>query len=195
MYNKVIILNFSTRSSGNCANIASAIAGFHGEQSVQVLSVSMDPCGGCDYECLKQGKSCPKSAPEHIALMNRLLDASMVYFVVPNYCGFPCANYFAFNERSVGFFNGDRSMLKQYLAVPKRFIIVSNTQNDHFADAMAQQVSGEPEILYLKTSRYKKVSIAGDMMESEAAKEDLRKFLSSGSAEVKQDAVPGGMIP
>lgn len=105
--------------------------------------------------------------------------AETVFFIVPNYCGFPCANYFAFNERSVGYFNKDRSLMGKYMSVQKRFIIVSNTQGQNFEAAMMQQVNSEPDILYMKTGKYRKKSIDGDMLDSEEAKADLRGFLES----------------
>jgi len=67
--------------------------------------------------------------------------------------------------------------MQKYRSVTKRFIIVSNTESTAFADAMRQQTETDPEILYLKTSRYKKKSIAGDMMESPEAQADLEGFL------------------
>lgn len=108
--------------------------------------------------------------------MDRILNSSVVYFVIPNYCGFPCANYFAFNERSVGYFDLDNSKLEIYLNVPKRFIIISNSEG--FEDAMQQQTKEQPDIMYLKSRKYQKQSIAGDLLDSEAAKTDLHKFLA-----------------
>ena len=77
----------------------------------------------------------------------------------------------------MGFFHGDEAILESYLAVPKRFIIVSNTESQAFVDAMQQQVSGEPEILYQKSSNYGKKSICGDILTSEQARTDLDHFL------------------
>lgn len=109
--------------------------------------------------------------------MDRICRSDLVYFIVPNYCGYPCANYFAFNERSVGYFNLNRNRMDQYMSVPKRFIVVSNTAGDPFRAAMSQQTAKEPDILYLQSSKYHKRSIAGDLLESEAVKADLEAFL------------------
>ena len=102
-----------------------------------------------------------------------------MYFIVPNYCGFPCASYFAFNERSVGYFSGKKQLLDRYLSVRKRFIIVSNSEDEVFNQAMQQQVSSKPDILYLKSRKYGKQSIAGDIMDSNTANVDLDVFLSA----------------
>ena len=71
----------------------------------------------------------------------------------------------------------DRGKKAKYLTIPKRFIMISNSVNDQFVNAMRQQINGEPEMLYLMTGKYQKRSIAGDMMESEEAQADLKAFL------------------
>ena len=178
MENSVIVLNFSPRSSGNCQSISEFIAEHFTHANVRIFPVGMEPCSGCDYECLRKGAECPKCDDNQKQLMDAVAGAAEVYYVIPNFCGYPCANYFAFNERSVGYFNGDRKKMQEYMAVKKRFVIVSNTEGDNFVKAMSQQIQGEPEILYMKTSRYKKVSTAGDMLESEDARADLKQFLN-----------------
>lgn len=65
----------------------------------------------------------------------------------------------------------------KYRNVPKKFIIVSNTESQNFENLIRSQVASDPELIYLKTSKYKKISTAGNLMESEAAKSDLMKFL------------------
>jgi hypothetical protein len=125
--------------------------------------------------------ACPNLTGEQTEMMDAIRCSDLVYYVIPNFCGIPNSIYYAFNERSVGYFNMDRAAMGEYMAVKKRFIIVSNTESAAFVEAMRQQTKAEPEILYLKTSRYKKKSIAGDMMESEEARADLQNFLNAGS--------------
>lgn len=110
--------------------------------------------------------------------MDSIRCSDLVYYVIPNFCGMPNAVYYAFNERSVGYFNMDRARMNQYMAVKKRFVIVSNTESTMFVDSMRQQTTTDPKILYLKTGRYQKKSIAGDMMESAEAQADLKAFLN-----------------
>ncbi len=108
--------------------------------------------------------------------MEDVLASDITYFIVPNYCGFPCANYFAFNERSVGFFHLDRAQMTNYIEVKKKFILVSNTEGDQFHKAMEQQ-SNSPDTLYLKSSTYQKKSISGDILTSKSAQATLKSFL------------------
>jgi len=108
--------------------------------------------------------------------MDKICNSNLVYFIIPNYCGLPSANYFAFNERSVGYFNLDREKTNLYKNIKKRFIIVSNTEG--FDQYMQYQVNNAPDILYLKSGKYGKQSIAGDILDSEDARADLDAFLA-----------------
>lgn len=174
----IILLQFSSRENGNCAAISSQIQDYYGNITEYTVDVSVtEPCGGCNYECLTPGKICPNLSAKQIELMDAICNAKLAYFVVPNYCGFPCASYFAFNEKSVGYFNMDEDLLQSYLRVPKRFIIVSNTEDEFFVQAMQQQTDAEPEILYMKAGKYGRKSIDGNMMESPEAQADLEMFL------------------
>lgn len=67
------------------------------------------------------------------------------------------------------------------MSVPKRFIIVSNSEGEIFEKAMQQQTNDNPEILYLKSNEYGKRSIVGDILESDAAKADVTAFLAQHS--------------
>lgn len=179
MAKNTVILNFSGRNTGNCAEIGCYIANYHDNANILSYNVGeyWTPCGKCNYECLKPNMLCPALTDAQRQIMDAIMDADIVYYVVPNYCGFPCANFFSFNERIVGYFNMDRALLNQYKELPKKFIIVSNSENPIFVHAMEQQ-SKEPNILFLKTSRYQKNSYAGDLMTSHEAQKDLTAFLS-----------------
>lgn len=178
MDNLVTILSFSARKNGNCAAIAQYISNRF-QTNVRTFVIdenSVSPCGGCDYECLRADVVCPKATGGYCEMMEAICGSSIVYFIVPNFCGCPCANYFAFNERTVGYFNLDRAKMTQYMSIPKRFIIVSNTEG--FEQAMAQQANDTPKILYLKSGKYHKRSITGDLLEAPEARADLDAYLN-----------------
>ncbi len=178
MDKSVTILSFSGRKNGNCTAIAQYISNCS-QTNVRTFVIdenSVSPCGGCDYECLRADVVCPKAAGGYREMMDAICGSSMVYFIVPNFCGYPCANYFAFNERTVGYFNLDRAKMTLYMSIPKRFIVVSNTEG--FESAMAQQTNEPPKILYLKSGKYRKRSIAGDLLEAPEARADLDAFLN-----------------
>ena len=173
----VTILNFSDRKDGNCATIVRYISDSCSNSNICVYSISeyVQPCADCNYECLRPAERCPNYATIK-EVMDRVMESDLVYYIVPNFCGFPCANYFAFNERTVGYFNLDRDLMKKFMSICKKFIVVSNSENEMFYNAMAQQ-SANPQILYMKTSKYGKRSIDGDMLDSDEAKADLDGFL------------------
>ena len=179
MSNNIVLIQFSSREAGNCAAIAGCIRQYFTNDMVSDFTVTRDvvaPCGNCDYECLKNDETCPNLTGHQIKLYNAICNADFVYYIIPNYCGYPCANYFAFNERSVGYFNMDRTLMEKYMSVKKAFIVVSNTEGQNFVNALAQQAEN-PEILYLKSSKYGKRSVTGDLMESQDARHDLLAYL------------------
>lgn len=181
MKKTVTILNFSPRRNGNCRQVCDAIANAYPNSNIRsyFIACTFTPCGSCNYECLKPGEHCPSLTQSQSEVYDAVLNSDLVYYVVPNFCGMPNAVYYAFNERSVGYFNMDRAVMAKYMAVRKRFILISNTEPSTFMDAMQQQTKDKPEILYLKTSRYGKKSIAGDLMDSEEARADLMAFLAA----------------
>ena len=183
MTNIVVILNFSGRNVGNCSAIAQYIAEHHSNANIRSYHIGQDfgTCGNCNYECLTPGVTCPNANDQQKEIMDSVCESDITYYIVPNYCGLPSGNYFAFNERSVGYFNMDRELTKKYQSVPKKFIIVSNTESDCFVQAMRQQTNQKIKPLYMKTGKYGKRSTAGDILESEAARADLDNYLSDSA--------------
>lgn len=185
MNKTIVIIDFSPRNAGNCGKIADYIQCFYKRTNVRRYSIATEnflPCNGCDYECLKPEKTCPNITDYQMEIMDAICTSDMVYMIVPNFCGFPNANFFAFNERSVGYFNGDQNKMNLYMSSHKKFIIVSNTESDTFINAMKQHTLEEPQILYVKSQKYLKKSIAGDILEAESAKRDLMDFLTPEDA-------------
>ena len=170
----VTVLSFSGRTDGNCAAVANYLQAQYARTILH--TVNFEPCGSCNYECLKTDETCPNLDPALVRIMDDICGSELVYFVVPNFCDYPCANYFSFNERSVGYFNMDRQKMERYMNVPKRFVVISNTEG--FEAAMQQQTSDKPKILYLKSGKYGKRSTDGDILESDAARQDLADFLA-----------------
>lgn len=184
MVKNIVLIGFSSRENGNCAAISAHIRAHYATENVRSFIMdpnTVQPCGNCNYQCLAPGANCPNLSTAQTAAMDAVCHADLVYYVIPNFCGYPCANYFAYNEKCVGYFNGDRILMQKYLEIPKRFVIVSNTEGVNFENAVRQQISAEPEILYLKSGKYGKRSTAGDILESEDARADLEAFLNTAS--------------
>ncbi len=69
-------------------------------------------------------------------------------------------------------------MLERYLSIPKKFIVVSNTDAANFREAFMQHTIEEPNILVLSAKKYSKHSIAGDILSAEQACADLASYVS-----------------
>lgn len=174
---EVSVLSFSGRANGNCAAIAQEIAEQYADAAVYSFAgQAFHPCGPCQAECFQDRAACPYVDDGIAALYHAVLRSGLSYFVVPNYCDYPCSQFFLFNERSQCVFQGLPQLLDAYLAVPKRFVVVSNTGRNNFVEAFKQHAP-EPDILFLSAKRYGKTSLRGDLMDAPQAREDLRAYV------------------
>lgn len=178
------VLSFSGRSGGNCGRIAARLREhWSGKTEVEVYDFStfrITPCGACGYQCFESREGCPHFGDPEFTLCETVSASDCAYFIVPNYCDYPCANFFIFNERSQCCFQHHPELLEQYLAAPKKFIVVSNTGRDNFTAAFRYHVpeGREPDVLFLSAKQYGKVSIRGDIMDAPEAWEALREFIN-----------------
>jgi len=181
---RVVILHFSARSSGNCGAIAQQLIRLHGAEQCAVYPVAqadLSPCRGCSYECFRSLHACPYIQDDLHHLYQAIMDADLAYYILPNYADQPPAVYYAFNERSNCIFQGNDALLNSYLAVPKRFIFVSNRPAPAF-DTLPQYHTTEgtvPEVLYLPPRRFCHSSLDGSMMEDPEARALLSTFVTA----------------
>lgn len=174
----VTVISFSSRENGNCSKILDFLR--NNMEDVAAFSFAdffIHPCGKCDYQCFTDRFTCPYICDMEFKLLETVSQSEKAYFIVPNYCDHPNANYFIFNERSNCFFQGQEALLEQYLKVPKKFIVVSNVENDHFREAFIQQTNEEPELLIIGAKEFGKQSIDGNILPSEAAENKIKAFL------------------
>ncbi|MBE5905208.1 MAG: hypothetical protein E7277_00240 [Lachnospiraceae bacterium] len=180
---KTTIISFSSRQNGNCAQIARRIQSLVKEPVLFDFSeLDIHPCGKCNYECFNEREKCPYMQDAEYGMLEAITQSAMVYFVLPNYCDYPCANYFIFNERSQCFFQGKPELLDLYEKVPKRSIVVSNTNETNFVTALSYQTADAPDVLFLSAKSYGKRSISGDLLSSEKAVADLTAFVKAKDA-------------
>lgn len=184
---KVCIISFSGRSGGNCGSIAGALRQWwEGKGQVSFYDFSaltVTPCGRCGCECFQAREHCPYFSDPEFSICDAITGSDLAYFVLPNYCDYPCANFYIFNERSQCYFQHHAPLLEQYLAVRKRFIVVSNTGRENFTAAFRYHVQEglEPDVLFLSAREFHKVSIRGDLMDSTEAREALLRFVERGN--------------
>lgn len=176
----ICAVSFSGRSDGNCVKIAELIRKrFDGCVSVFDFSASdISPCGKCGYDCFEKAENCPYINDSVYGIYEAVTESDMTFFIVPNYCDYPCSLFFAFNERSQCYFQKNPARLEKYLSVRKKFIVVSNTNRENFVAAFRYQVAegAEPEILFLSAKRFGKKSINGDITDSEEAEELIKQY-------------------
>lgn len=174
----VAIINLSSRLNGNCSIIAKYIKEVKENCKIfEFGNMNFSNCGKCDYECFKMTK-CPLQ-DDLSTLFNELVNYQEIVFIVPNYCGYPCANYFSFNERRCEMFSINRAMLAAYLSIPKRFVIVSNSDISLMKNALIYQNNENMEFNYLqvKSRDYGSQSI-GIWADNEKLKEEVVSYFS-----------------
>ena len=178
---KRLVINFSGRENGNCDNISKAIQEMFHMDEVEIVSfnhLNVQPCTKCNYECFENKEKCPFYNDEIKDLYNKILETDFAYYVIPNYCGYPCANFFIFNERSVCVFSKEKELLNEYLQKSKKFIVVSSSNQDNFKNILQYQTVMAPDILFLNSREFNQRSIEGKLMENDEAKNKLIEFLS-----------------
>lgn len=180
---RICIVNFSGRADGSCHRIAQIIARCHEPAHdvalLELAQLCVSPCALCHYECFSGG-ACPHGTDDVQRVYDAVCGAALAYYVLPNYCDYPSALFFLFNERSQSCFQARPERQEAYLATPKRFVVVSNTERENFRRALRDHIpeGEEPDILFLAARRYGRISIAGDLMDDAAAKADVQAFAS-----------------
>ena len=177
----IVVVNFSSRKDGNCYQISGVIKRHFREKKVKIYNFYENTyisCGHCDYECFK--KKC-KIGDGINEIFKAIVQSEETVFVVPNYCDYPNSNFFLFNERSCGFFNGNKDLMNRYLKIPKKFIVVSNSCNNSFKTAFSYHLSSDvtPNILYFNSKKFDQNPLDGKLMSNKEAEHLVYDFLSN----------------
>lgn len=174
--NSIAILSFSGRKDGNCEQIAKHIQSLTGGNVFSFAELDVHPCGRCHYECFENGADCPHIGDDLRALYEAVIHSDRAIYILPNYCDYPNANFFAFNERSLCVFSKRQDLLDAYGSMPKKFIVISGGEEDNFRAALSQHAES-PEILFLRAKDYGKKSTAGDLMTAPEAIAKIESFV------------------
>lgn len=177
----IVVVNFSSRKDGNCYQISGVVKKHYKEKKVKIFNFyenTYNSCGHCDYECFK--KKC-KIGDGINEIFKAIVQSEETVFVVPNYCDYPNSNFFLFNERSCGFFNGNKDLMNRYLNIPKKFIVVSNSCNNSFKTAFSYHLSSDvtPNILYFNSKKFDQNPLDGKLMSNKEAEHLVYDFLSN----------------
>ncbi len=175
---RVCIVSFSSRRNGNCSQIGKLLESvLDYAELFDFSNYSIHPCGKCDYQCFASAQNCPYLDDMEYQLLDAVTHSDLTYFIIPNYCDYPCANFFIFNERSQCYFQGHPELLDLYEKVRKRAVVVSNTKEKNFMKALSYQSYAKTEILFLSAKRYGKVSINGDLLTEHNVIKDIMTFI------------------
>lgn len=175
------IISFSGRENGSCSSIARVLLAALNRQGKTVhydfSSFHLTPCGQCGYQCFQARERCPYFSDPAFDIYDAVIHSDLSYFIVPNYCDYPCANFFIFNERGQCCFQHHPELLEQYESTAKKFIVVSNTGRDHFTSAFRYHTGDTPpDVLFLSARSFGKISIDGNLMDSPEARETVLRF-------------------
>lgn len=175
----IVVVNFSSRKDGNCYQISGVVKKHFREKKVKIFNFyenTYTSCGHCNYECFKKRCKVDDGINE---IFKSIVQSEETIFVLPNYCDYPNSNYFLFNERSCGFFNGNKDLLNRYLNIKKKFIVISNSCHVNFKNALSYQVSDQtkPEILFFNSKKFDQNPIDGALMTSLEAESLVHDFL------------------
>ncbi|MCH5159287.1 MAG: hypothetical protein J1F66_00370 [Clostridiales bacterium] len=175
----VCIVSFSSRKGGNSSQISGFIKSQLPDAKIyNFADFSINACVDCEYQCFNGGSNCPYFNDKECEILDAITNSTLTYFIVPNYCDFPCSNFFVFNERSLCYFQNNEQLLTRYLKTPKKFIVISNGNIENFQTAFSYHTEEMPGILSLSAKKYGKESINGDILTSEQAVADLKHFIT-----------------
>ena len=178
------VISFSARGGGNCSAIAQVLVDALSRRGqvkyYDFSTLRLSPCGQCGYQCFQARELCPHFDDPEFTLCDAVARSDISYLIVPNYCDYPCSNFFVFNERSQCYFQGHPELLERYEAAPKKFIVVSNTGRDNFTAAF-QYHTGDapPDILFLSAKQFGRVSVHGGLMDAPEAREAVLRFIDT----------------
>lgn len=75
-------------------------------------------------------------------------------------------------------FNRNPELLGRYLSNPKKFLVVSNSNSEHFPEAFCQHTNVEPEVLFLSRNAFGKGGIQDSLLPCPAVEKALCDFWS-----------------
>jgi len=112
--------------------------------------------------------------------MDSICKSQTVYFVIPNYQDYPCANFFIFQERMQGYFHKYPMQREPFRNATKRFIIVNNTSGDSFSRIAEQYGSSDSDLLVLRSREFGMSSIKDSIIQSPQIQAQIRRFAGAG---------------
>lgn len=175
---KISIINFSNRKNGNSQMIMEFLKEIYINAEIKTYnfsSMKISQCGNCNYECMKDKERCPYKDKIYNIYKN-IMNSDICYYIVANYCEYPCSNFFIFNERRCGYFNKNDKKLNKYLNIRKKFIVITNSNTINFLDIFKYHVNNEPDVLFISPKKFGLSSISDNVLSNINAKNLIYEF-------------------
>ncbi|WP_445486813.1 flavodoxin family protein [Niallia sp. 03133] len=181
---KILGLAFSSRKAGNSSKmlyycLSKLKHNMHETELIHVHDLDMNPCGKCNYECCKK-EDCPIH-DDLPALFAKCLDADLLLFALPTYCGHLPSTYFMFSERSQALL-ANETIYEEGILKKVNFIFIGNIiagadMSSHEALYSFAGKSFFPETILISSRDYNRKPINGDLIELEQVQDKLERFV------------------
>ncbi len=182
---KALAVAFSARKEGNCSALSRYCLERLTEQGWETEFLAayehkLTPCSNCDYECMSEEPSCPISDDVPV-IYRKCLEADVVIFAVPDYCGHLSSLYFSFVQRGQSVYKIFPDFNHDFLR-KINFLITGNLSagGDMALHEALYNFAGQqfwPETLLFPAREYGKNSLKGDLLEVETVRERLDRFV------------------
>lgn len=193
---KALGITFSARKEGNCLRTLIYClkklkkAGFELE-ALNAYNLNINPCSHCNYECF-DGSSADCPIQDDVKMIyDKIEEADMILFAIPNYSGHPSGLYRAWFER--GNMISRKDYEKNIQSKVKGYIIISNLISN--GDQMVHEIMTEfynrdnkPAVVMLQPGEFGTDSLHCNLIDHPEARGQLDRFMDkliSGTPEKK----------
>ncbi len=182
---KALGITFSARKEGNCLRTMIYClkklkkAGFELE-ALNAHSLNINPCSNCNYECFSEtGTECPIQDDVKM-IYDKIKEAEIILFAIPNYSGHPSGLYRAWFER--GNMISKKDYEKDILAKRKGYIVISNliSNGDQVVHEILTEfynMDNKPAIVMLQPGEFGNDSINCNLIDHPEARGQLDRFM------------------
>jgi multimeric flavodoxin WrbA len=191
---KILGLVFSARNDGNSFRMLDYCMkkfkmNSYEIEIVNLHNLNINPCGKCNLECCKD-MQCPVD-DDIPGLFTKCLEADLLLFSLPTYCGHLPSTYFMLSERSQALITQDMDYEKVYLR-KLNFIFIGNISSgaDMSTHEALYTFAGQnffPETVLFSSRDYDMKPINGDLIENALVQQKLSGYVDRILKKVSND--------
>jgi multimeric flavodoxin WrbA len=191
---KILGLVFSARNDGNSFRMLDYCMkkfkmNSYEIEIVNLHNLNINPCGKCILECCKD-MQCPVD-DDIPGLFTKCLEADLLLFSLPTYCGHLPSTYFMLSERSQALITQDIDYEKEYLR-KLNFIFIGNISSgaDMSTHEALYTFAGQnffPETVLFFSRDYDMKPINGDLIKNALVQQKLSGYVDRILKKVSND--------